>query len=214
MAYTNAQLVRRTVGDSGTPITRYFSGDGSTKLFYLSTALLGTGYAVYVGSTLKTETTDYTLDRETGILEFVAAPAAGTNNIRVAFRAVELSDGDITEALRQRGLVDTDTAETGYPAGMLSAAADLAEWVAAKWTYRYDSSIDGQSLSRSQVAAAWSKMAIDLRAKSRTFGGLSTTSIVKIDGYNYNEVAGRDVLATSPNVRQRYYYVDTLDNYP
>lgn len=216
-AYTNAQLTRREAGDRGIFFRELFSGDGATVDFLLRAGAIlaeaGT-YSVKIGATLKTETTDYVLDKETGQLTMIAAPAAGTDNLIVFGRAVELSDGDITEALRQHGLTGTDTADVGYTQARLLAAADLADWRASFWASAYDISEDGESLSRSGAAAAWEKRAEALRKKARQYAGLTSTQVTKIDGYNINEVTSRDVLNTQRNARQRYYYVDSIDRLP
>ena len=216
MAYTNAQLVRREIGDGGIFLKHVTSGDGSSTKFYLpaSAVILGSEI-VTVGGTAKTGGgVDYTLDPESGFLTFTAAPALGGENIVVHYRGVEVSDGDITEALRQVGLVDTDTAAIGPTAAVLSAGYLLASWVAAKYAYDYDSSIDGQSLSRSQRAKQWQERADDLHERATRLYGILNSPTIRIDGYNRDEISTQAVGEAAVNVRQRYYVVGGVDDLP
>lgn len=206
MAYTNAQVVRREAGDAGIFTRELFSGDGSTKDFFLrGRPILAASYAVKVGGTLKTETTDYTLDAGTGALTFVTAPASGTDNVAVTYTVVELADADITEALRLRGLVGTATADEGPAAAVLLAAADVLEWRWSAWLAAYDVSMDGQSMSRGKVADAIKAKAEALRVRARSFAGLSSSPVTVMDGYNRDEVDSRAVADHSINPRRRFY---------
>lgn len=205
MTYTNLELVRRTIGDRGQPARDTASGDGATFDFYLSAEAILAGAIVQVDQATLDEGTDYTLDTEQCHLAFDTPPAAGADNIVVLYRSVELSDGDVTEALRQVGLVADDDADVGPTAALLRASAMLADWVASKLAYQYDIQIDGQSLSRSQAATAWAARATALLERARRAGGFQPIAIIKIDGYNYNEVSGRDILSTNQNVRRRFY---------
>jgi len=207
MAYTNAQVVRREIGDGGTLSRDTQSGNGATTDYFLSGAplLASPAALVYVAGVLKTIATDYTLDVETGRLVFVVAPASGTDNIEIIYRSCEVSDGDITEALRLVGLTDTATADLGPVAAVLQAGAMLSDWVYSKLAYDYDITKDGESLSRSQAATAWKDRASTLFDRSRRAGGIVPIEMVKLDGYNYNEVSSRDVLTTNVNVRRRFY---------
>jgi hypothetical protein len=213
VAYTYAQLVRRECGDRGIFTVERFSGDGSTKDFFLrGSPILAASYAVKVGGTALTETSQYTLDAETGALSAVSAPAAGTDNVLVTYKVVELSDLDVTEALRQRGLDSTATADVGPVAALLTAAADLAEWRWSYWASAYDVTEDGETLSRSEAANAWRNRAENLRQRARSATGIITGTTIQIDGYNLDEVTARDVLTTARNPRRRYYGQD--DRYP
>lgn len=215
MAYTNKQLVRREIGDGGLFLKQVFSGDGSTVLFYLSvSAIIAGSEAVTVGGVSKSTPGDYTLDAESGLLTFVAAPAAGTENVVVHFRGVEVSDGDITEALRQKGLDATATADIGPVTAILEAGYMLAEWVAAKYAHGYDSTIDGQSLSRSQRAKQWQDRAKDLFERAKRTAGIQATSVVRVDGYNRDLVDSHSVNEVGENPRQRFYHVGGLDRVP
>lgn len=215
MAYTNRQLARREIGDGGLFLKQVFSGDGTTVLFYLSvSATIAGSEAIKVGGTSKSSPADYTLDSESGLITFTSAPAAGTENIVVHFRGVEVSDGDIDEALRQRGLAGGDTADIGPATGILEAGYMLAEWVAAKYAHGYDSTIDGQSLSRSQRAKQWQERAKDLFVRAQRLAGIRATSVVRVDGYNRDLIDSWSTNEVGENPRQRFYHVGGLDRVP
>lgn len=58
-----------------------FSGDGTTKIYQLSiTGLDATAVTATVGVTAKVETTDFTVNRTTGVVTFITAPATGVAN--------------------------------------------------------------------------------------------------------------------------------------
>lgn len=215
MAYTNGQLVRREIGDGGLFLRQAFSGDASTTRFRLDvSAVIADSEVVTVGGVSKSSPADYTLDPETGTIDFVAAPAAGTENIVVHYRGVEVSDGDITEALRQKGLDSTATADIGPATAILEAGYMLAQWVAAKYAHGYDSTIDGQSLSRSQRAKQWQDRAKDLLERISRTAGLRATAVVRVDGHNRDLIDSWATNETGENPRQRFYHVGGLDRVP
>ena len=77
-----------------------FDGDASTTLFVLSTVpIKDATYVVKVGGATQTETTDYSLDKDTGILEFVSAPASGSDNVVVTYKSVKIRDEDYIEII-------------------------------------------------------------------------------------------------------------------
>ena len=77
-----------------------FDGDATTTLFELSTVpIKDATYVVKVGGATQTETTDYTLDRDTGVLEFTSAPASGSDNIVVTYKSVKIRDEDYIELI-------------------------------------------------------------------------------------------------------------------
>lgn len=215
MAYTNRQLVRREIGDGGLFLKQIFSGDGATVLFYLSvSATISGSEAITVGGSSKSTPADYMLDAESGLITFASAPAAGTENVVVHFRGVEVSDGDIDEALRQRGLTASSTADIGPATGILEAGYMLAEWVSAKYAHGYDSMIDGQSLSRSQRAKQWADKAKDLFTRAQRIAGIRASSVTRVDGYNRDLVDSWSVNEVGENPRQRFYHVGGLDRVP
>ena len=77
-----------------------FDGDATTTLFVLSTIpIKDATYVVKVEGATQTETTDYTLDRDTGVLEFTSAPASGSDNIVVTYKSVKIRDEDYIEII-------------------------------------------------------------------------------------------------------------------
>jgi len=77
-----------------------FSGDGSTKKFQLAHGNIKDGsYTVLIGGAEKTETTDYTIDKDTGLVTFTSAPASGTENIEVRYKYVRIRDDGYIEII-------------------------------------------------------------------------------------------------------------------
>jgi len=79
-----------------------FDGDGTTLLFELSKVpIKDATYVVKVAGTTKTETTHYTLDRDTGILEFTAgnAPSDASDTLVVTYKSVKIRDEDYLEII-------------------------------------------------------------------------------------------------------------------
>lgn len=79
---TYIDKLRRLVGDTKRRIHVDWTGDGSTTAFQMPEDTFpvyddSDTYAVRVGGTLKTETTDYTLDKSTGTLTLVSTPTNG-----------------------------------------------------------------------------------------------------------------------------------------
>ncbi len=62
------------------------------------------------------------------------------------------------------------------------------------------------------MATAFRERLVVLKDRARRSGGLTSVPIIRIDGYNMDEVTGRDVLTTQQNVRRRYY--GEPDRYP
>lgn len=212
MALTNAQLLRELAGDPGQLVRELLSGDGSATAFYLKAPpLRGDDVTVTVGGTLRTEVattpgaTEYTVDDETGLLTFGAAPASGTNNVVVSYYTVDLPDSVVVESLRQLGLTSTDTSDTGPALGMLQAAALACDIMSARHVNDYDISVDGQSLSRGQMAENWRKRAETIRETYRRTDGLHSMPIIRVDGYNRDDVSTQDIDGSASNPRRRYY---------
>lgn len=208
MSYTNLQLLRRMVGDPGVPTYEVSSGDGGSKAFYLATPpLSASGAVVTVGGVVKTETTDYTLDRTSGKLVFTGAPEAGTDNIVVDYLAVMTTDADLTEALRIRGLDGTVAADEGPAIALVRAAIDICDWKAVEYSSAADISTDGQSIARGKIADAFANRAKELRANlAAEKVGITTVPINRQDGYNASrDVSSNDVAVSGDNPRRRYY---------
>ncbi len=206
MAYTNAQLTRMLVGDVGLFSRDVTSGDGTTAEFYLAVPpILPASNQVYVGGSLKVEGADYSLDDDTGRLLFASPPAVGTGNIIAMYRAVQIPDGDVTEALRQQGLTASATADAGEPPAVLRAAVMLAEAMAARYASVGNVTLGGGgSLGQGGVADAWARRAEALRAKAATRTGLVAAPTTRVDGYS-QDIKSTDVALTGENPRRRYY---------
>lgn len=203
----NRDLVRSLIGDKGVPMQDVASGDASTTVMFLSAPPVATsGVVVAVASVVKTETTDYTIDRTNGKVTFVSAPAAAEDNVTIEYRAVKLSDTDIDDILTVYGITAASTVETGPTATLLSAAAEVADAIAADMAERVDTSADGQSLSRSQAGAAYTKVADRLRDRARRAGGIVAIPVIRMDAYNADEeVDDRSTDETGVNPRRRFY---------
>ena len=77
-----------------------FDGDASTKNFIAThLPIKDYSYTIKVDDVEKTETTDYSLDRDTGILTFVSAPAAGSDNVEITYKSVKIRDEDYLEII-------------------------------------------------------------------------------------------------------------------
>ncbi len=75
-------------------------GDGSTTLFNLGAFPVVEGsYSIYKGTSGQTETTHYTLDKDNGDLQFVAAP--GNIEVKANFKYAHWRDLNWVEALNQ-----------------------------------------------------------------------------------------------------------------
>ena len=77
-----------------------WDGDASTKIFPLSAvSVKDASYVVKVGGATKVETTDYAIDKDAGIITFVAAPAAGSDNVECTYQSVNIRDEDYLEVI-------------------------------------------------------------------------------------------------------------------
>ena len=87
------ELDRFIVGDK-------WSGDGSTKIFVTDFRPIKDGsYTIKVGGVTKTETTDYSVDKDLGLLTFVSAPASSTDNVEMLYKYVKIRDEDYLEII-------------------------------------------------------------------------------------------------------------------
>jgi hypothetical protein len=69
-------ILRAEAKDLARPMHNDFTGDGSTSLFVVTDApILESSYYVKVDGAQKTEGSDYTIDRELGLITFAVAPA-------------------------------------------------------------------------------------------------------------------------------------------
>ena len=77
-----------------------WDGDGTTKIFPLSAvAIKDATYVVKVGGVTQTEVTHYTIDKDVGIITFVAAPASASDNVECTYQAVNIRDEDYVEII-------------------------------------------------------------------------------------------------------------------
>lgn len=70
--------LRVQAGDTNRKIHVDFTGDASTTIFQMPVdtyPILESSYTIKIAGVTKTETTDYALDKETGTITFVSAPA-------------------------------------------------------------------------------------------------------------------------------------------
>lgn len=77
-----------------------FDGDSSTTLFLLAHIPIKDGsYTVKIGGAGKEETTDYSIDKDTGVVSTVSAPTTGSDNIEVTYKSVKIRDEDYLDIL-------------------------------------------------------------------------------------------------------------------
>jgi len=87
--------LRNAVGDIETLTQDKWDGDAVTVAFRTShRPILDSSYQFYVADTLKTETTDYSLNPDSGIFTAVSAPASGTKNVKADYKYVFLRDDE------------------------------------------------------------------------------------------------------------------------
>jgi len=92
--------LRAELKDFGKIQKEVFDGDGSTLNFPLTyIPIKNDSYTVKVGGVTKAETTDYTIDKDTGIITFVSAPVAGSDNVEVSYQSVKIKDEDYIEII-------------------------------------------------------------------------------------------------------------------
>lgn len=97
---TVAQFItknRRFVKDLPTLTRDKFDGDGTTVAFRTNNRpILEDSYTVKVGGTAKTETTHYTIDLDTGLIEFTSGnePAPGDGNVTIDYKYVKMRDAE------------------------------------------------------------------------------------------------------------------------
>ena len=93
--------LRLFVGDIETLTRDAWDGDAATKSFRTNERpILEDSYTVRIGNVVQTETTDYTLDKDTGMLTFVSAPATGDDNVTMDYKYVRLKDDEWLEIIK------------------------------------------------------------------------------------------------------------------
>jgi len=92
--------LRSELKDFGRIHQETIDGDASTLNFILkNTPVKDASYVVKIGGVTKTETTDYTIDKDTGVLTFVSAPASGSDNVSVSYQSVKIRDADYIQLI-------------------------------------------------------------------------------------------------------------------
>ena len=98
---TFIKKLRVFVGDIDTLTRDSWDGDAATVAFRTSERpILESSYTLKVSNVTKTETTDYTIDRDTGMVTFVSAPAAGNDNVTLDYKYVRLKDAEWLEIVQ------------------------------------------------------------------------------------------------------------------
>jgi len=92
--------VAGAINDLKTLAQDVFNGDGTLKAFQLANRpILENSYTVKISDVVQTETTHYTLNKDTGILTFVTAPDAGNDNVTIDYEHVKMRDAGYLEAI-------------------------------------------------------------------------------------------------------------------
>ena len=104
-------ILRLAVGDIGILTQNKFSGDGSTTAFRTKNRpILDTAYQVYIYSggvwSQQTETTHYTIDKDSGIITFITAPSSGASsgatndkNVRIDYKYAFMRDDEYLQII-------------------------------------------------------------------------------------------------------------------
>ena len=97
---TYISKLRIKLHDLSTLERNRWDGDATTTLFQTSKRPIKDGsYLIKVDGVEKTENTDYTLDKDLGLLTFVSAPASGSDNVEMTYRAYILRDDEYLELI-------------------------------------------------------------------------------------------------------------------
>lgn len=96
---------------------------------------------------------------------------------------------------------------------VLVTSADLCDAAATKFARGYDFSTDGQTFNRSQMVAAFTARAKELRARA---SGLGTLAVTKVDGYSWDIPSDQLASAGTANAnpRQTWIVMNNLDRLP
>lgn len=85
-------ILRREANDFPQPMKDYATGDGESTQFKLTERPVMEGsYTIKVNSVTQTETTDYSIDRDSGWITFVTAPS-GDTGITIDYKYADLND--------------------------------------------------------------------------------------------------------------------------
>lgn len=92
--------MRRFTRDFSVLTRETWDGDGATLAFRTNNKpILESSYTIKSDSVIRTETTNYTLDKDTGLLQFLLAsvPAIGSDNVSIDYKYANLRDEDWME---------------------------------------------------------------------------------------------------------------------
>lgn len=108
-----------------------FDGDGNTSKFVLShDNIVDSTYIVKVSSVTQTETTHYTINKDSGEVTFVSAhiPASGNDNVTVEYRYTKVRDDQYIEMLNEAvDAFEQDLWETALDDSTLTTTANAYE---------------------------------------------------------------------------------------
>ena len=151
---------RRFVQDFSILTQDTFDGDAATKNFRTNhRPILEGSYTIKVDNITKTETTDYTINLDTGVIAFVSTPASGSDNVIIEYeyciaRDTEWLDiiNSVLSDLREKIWIDAND-ETTFDIvkdqddyGLNSISADIFA-VIDVW-YKKSSEADWKSVTR------------------------------------------------------------------
>lgn len=118
--------------------TQKFSGDNTATVYQLAELDIDSVDSVYVGGSLMTVTTDYTVDLTNGTVTFTTHPATGVNNVVITWTKAVSGDRDTIVKNRYYGGVyyarywiygNPDHLNTRYPSGVtMAGASDPSFW--------------------------------------------------------------------------------------
>jgi len=92
--------LRRYTRDLRTLSQNVWDGDGVNLTFSTTyRPILENTYTVKVGGVVQTEGSAYTLDKDSGIITFVSAPAAGSDNVTLDYSYVNFRNDDWLQAI-------------------------------------------------------------------------------------------------------------------
>ena len=97
--------LRIKLHDLGDYVKDTWNGDNSNILFHTSRRpIKDSSYVVKIGGSTKTEITDYTIDKDTGVITFTSAPASGSDNVQIEYLAYKVRDDEYIEFIN--GAID------------------------------------------------------------------------------------------------------------
>lgn len=169
------ETVRALTNDKAQPDRAVLAGDGFSVDFALpNSPVVSSSYRVYSGSTPQAEITHYTIDRDSGVITFVAAPASGAV-ITVNYRHTILSDADIEAFLSLEG----DVAQLAAATALETIATNQA--LTLKVMKLLDVQTDGAKLASELRARA-----AVLRQRAEEDGGFDIAETVP-NAFAYRE---------------------------